>query len=219
MVFAAASLAGALDEVAQAFEGEVTLSYAGSATLARQADAGAPADLVILANRAWMDHLAGRGTIRGEAVDVISNRLVLVLPSAATRTPVDGDPLAGLSRIATGFTEAVPLGIYTRQALQSLELWDRARPLLVETENARLALALVARGDVDAGFVYRSDAMADPRVRVAVHIAADTHGPIRYPAAITTRAQNPDAAQAFLDHLTEPAAQAIFAAHGYEPLP
>ena len=218
VVFAAASLGGALDEVADGFEGEVTLSYAGSASLARQVAAGAPADVVILANTAWMDHLAEAGAIVGDPRDILSNRLVLIVPQGQLRETNPADPLAGLGRIATGFTEAVPVGIYARQALENLQLWETARARLVETENARLALALVARGDVEGGIVYRSDAVQEPRVAVQAELSPDLHAPIRYPAAVTARSRNTNAG-AFLDLLLSPAAQAIFAAHGYEPAP
>lgn len=216
-VFAAASLGGALDAVAEAWAGEVTISYAGSATLARQIEAGAPADVVILASTDWMDHLVGAGAVEGDSVTTpLANRLVLavpvdtLLPDRSLRAALDHLPTD--ARIATGLTEAVPAGIYARQTLEALELWNDLSPRLVQTENVRVALALVARAEVAAAFVYVTDAMAEPRVAIAAHVPPGLHDPIRYPAARVSRSDHPEAA-AFLDHLS--AAHAVFAQHGY----
>ncbi|MBF9032790.1 molybdate ABC transporter substrate-binding protein [Rhodobacterales bacterium HKCCE2091] len=221
VVFAAASLGGALDEAAAAWDGEVTISYAGSATLARQVEAGAPADVILLANADWMDHLAATGAIdTGSRRDLLGNALVLVGPEGTAPAPDIAAALAALdpdARVATGFLDSVPAGIYARQSLDAAELLDTFLPRIVQVENVRLALALAARNDVAAAFVYRSDAMAEPRVAVIAEVPAENHDPITYPAAITARSGNPDAA-AFLDHLSGDAAAEIFARHGFEVL-
>ncbi|MEM1272257.1 MAG: molybdate ABC transporter substrate-binding protein [Pseudomonadota bacterium] len=216
LVFAASSLAGPLNDIAALWDEPVTLSFAGSATLARQVEAGAPADVVILANTAWMDHLVSVDRVAADMPRaVIGNRLVL-----AGRTVVeDGQlppdferamgELAPTARIATGLTDAVPVGIYARQALQKIGQWDSIRTRLVETENARLALALVARGDVPNALVYRSDVAADPRVGILAEVPPEMHDPIRYVIA-PVRGRDHSDAQQFIDFLFTPDARAIF---------
>ncbi|MEM9317815.1 MAG: molybdate ABC transporter substrate-binding protein [Pseudomonadota bacterium] len=220
VVFAAASLGGALDEVARQFPSPVTLTYAGSATLARQVAAGAPADVVVLAHEAWMDFLADAGAV-GPAQPILSNRLVIAALDGAVAT----DPVAALTalpdaaRLATGLVDAVPVGIYTREALTALDLWAMIAPRLVQTENARIALSLAHRGEVAAAIIYQSDAAAAPALTVIARFAPELHAPIRYPAAITSRARDPSLAAAFLAHLQSDVAQAIFAEAGFETAP
>ena len=221
VVFAAASLAGPLDRVAEAWDGEAVVSYAGSAVLARQVTAGARADLVILANTDWMDHLVEAGAVAADQVrPLLTNRLALVTRTEAGAPLPFPDALAGLPaevRIATGFVEAVPVGIYARQALERVGRFDDLRDRLVQVENARLALALVARGDVEAALIYQSDAQADPRVTALAPVDAGLHDPILYPAAALLRSSHPDTA-AFLDHLASDAALAVFYEAGFRPV-
>ncbi len=216
LVFAAASLRGALEEIVVAWEGSpVVASYAGSATLARQIQAGAPADIFISANAAWMDVLAAEEMIRTQAV-IAGNRLVLAgadvtlgtWPEALIELPSD-------ARIATGFVAAVPVGIYAWQALEASGLAEATLPHLVQTENVRLALSLAARGEVDRAIVYATDAIAEPGVAIAAEIPTDLHDPIEYPAGLLTNADHPDA-QRFFDFLNGPNAAAILSDHGFE---
>ncbi|MFN3607208.1 MAG: molybdate ABC transporter substrate-binding protein, partial [Cypionkella sp.] len=102
--------------------------------------------------------------------------------------------------------------------LESLGIWNSLAPHVAGVQNVRMALALVASGDARYGIVYASDAVADARVTVAARFDAALHSPIIYPAAAISSAQNPHAG-AFLDHLSSPAARAIFAQHGFAPLP
>jgi molybdate transport system substrate-binding protein len=213
-VFAAASLKTALDAIKADHGGDITLSYAGSSALARQIERGAPADIFISANAAWMDALDAQGHIvGGSRRDLLGNRLVLVASE-----PVSGNPgaLIGSSRLAMALVDAVPAGIYGRAALTHLGLWDRLGGQVVQTDNVRAALALVALGEVPFGIVYATDAAAEPRVHVAHVFGAATHPPITYPAALL---RDGAAARDFLDHLSGPKAQAIFAAHGFLPPP
>ena len=206
VVFAASSLAGPLDAVAEAWDGEVVISYAGSALLARQIVSGARADVVILANTAWMDHLVTAQAVDADAVlPFLSNQLALVRTRGRTwpRGLSFAEDLENLPedvRVATGFVEAVPLGIYARQALESLGQFEALQPRLVQVENARLALALVGRGDVEAAIVYQSDARADPRVESIVSVSPALHDPILYVAAPLMRGTDTASAD-FLAHL------------------
>lgn len=216
-VFAAASLRGVLEDVAESYDSTLSLSFGGSGTMARQVAAGAPADLVILANTDWMDWLVDQGLVASDATQAIAgNTLVLIGPSG---TPPTADPLTlpvqlGTARLAMGQRDAVPAGIYARQWLQAAGLWDRLQAQLAETDNVRAALALVARADAPLGIVYASDAAAEPRVDVVYAIPTDTHDPISYPAAALS-----PAGAAFLAHLMSPATQSRFAAHGFAPPP
>lgn len=215
-VFAAASLRGALDEVASDFKAPVSLSFGGSGTMARQIAAGAPADLVILANPVWMDWLAQNGPQpKGTPKDLLSNTLVLIAPASTADQPDPNDIIASLDtgRLAMGQRDAVPSGTYAREWLQATGQWDALAPHLAETDNVRSALALVARGDAPLGIVYRTDALAEPKVRVVYDVPADLHSPITYPAAAFTQAGT-----AFMTHLQSPASRAIFARYGFAPV-
>jgi molybdate transport system substrate-binding protein len=229
LVFAPASLADAFKAAAAVWRarggGEVVAAYAGSGAVARQVAAGAPADLVISANPDWMDWLDEGGLIEPESrVDLLSNRLALVAGPGAS--PAHGPARLGPGfdlaarlgggRLAMALTEAAPAGMYGRAALQSLGLWGQAAAHVVEAENVRVALALVARGEAPLGVVYETDARADPRVRVLARFPERSHPPIVYPAALT-RGAAPEA-RALLAFLSGREAGAVFTAHGFAPL-
>lgn len=226
-VFAAASLRNALDEVdARVLQpaGLATrLTYAGTPQLARQIEAGAPADVFIAADEAWMDHVQAGGYLReASRLTLLGNALVLI-------APVDADlPLTldhttdlrarlGQGRLAIADPESVPAGRYAREALTTLGLWSQVADRLAPHENVRAALAVVAAGEAGLGIVYASDAVDQPRVRVVADVPGDAHAPIRYPAALTRTA----AARAsdVLEHLRGNDARAIFVRHGFAPPP
>jgi molybdate transport system substrate-binding protein len=211
-VFAAASLRGALDEVATLSTDTVTLSYAGSGLIARQVAQGAPADVVVLAHPIWMDWLDDRGhLIPATRADVTANTLVVI--GATDANPADLNNWLKSRKIAVGQRNSVPAGIYAKQWLEAVGLWKDLQPNLIETSNVRLALALVARADVGAGITYRSDALSEPRVHIIHDIAAKNHSAIRYPAAAIT-----EDGRRFVALLQSAPAQAIFHAHGFAPL-
>lgn len=226
-VFAAASLRNALDEVAagwQATTGNtVSISYAGSARLARQIEQGAPADLFISANVAWMDHLEAAGLIdRASRRDLLGNRLVLVAHgrNAAPVELVEGDDLArrlGDGRLAMALVDAVPAGIYGKAALEELGLWATVADRTAQTDNVRAALALVALGEAPLGIVYATDAVAEPGVTVVATFPASSHPPIVYPVALTTEGGKP-AALDLLAWLDSAAARAAFERQGFTVL-
>jgi len=216
-VFAAASLRGALTEIAAGYDAEVTLSLAGSGTVARQIAAGAPADVVLLAHRDWANWLAERDAIQSDTLrEVAGGQLVLIgAPDAAPLgAPFDQSLLAALKggRLAIGQRDAVPAGAYAKEWLLYAQAWVQLKPHLAETDNVRAALALVAQGAAPLGVVYASDALSEPRVKILYNIPAQAHSPIRYPAAAVT-----DKGRAFLDHLGTPQSAAIFAKHGFAP--
>ena len=225
-VFAAASLKGAMDVAADAYGARtgqrVQVSYAASPALARQIEQGAPADVFVSADVAWMDWLQARQRVDAASRRaLLGNTLVLVAPVDADTSAVDLAPGVDLAarlhggRLALASTAGVPAGRYAKSALQSLSLWDGVRAHLAETENVRAALMLVARGEAPLGVVYGSDALAEPAVRVVATFPADSHPPIVYPVARVARSTHPGTT-AFLAWLQTPPAQAIFRAHGFE---
>lgn len=215
VIYAAASLRGALEEIMAGPDAPV-VSYAGSSTLARQIALGAPADLFISANGAWMDWLDEASRIEpGSRRIMAGNSLVVIGPTGHAPLPIEDLPAAlGNGRLAMGLVQAVPAGIYGREALEALGLWTDLAPHIAQSDNVRAALALVATGATPYGIVYASDALADPRVSVVAEIPSDLHGPITYPVAIIA-GRDTAASRAVLDRLTSPAAQQILRRHGF----
>lgn len=221
-VFAAASLAPALEEIAarwqRAGHPHPSLAFGASSTLARQIEAGAPADLFASADRAWMDHLARRGRIDpASRSDLLGNALVLVAPKgrrfAARAEP--GFPIAAAfrGRLCMGVPDVVPAGIYAKQALQRLGWWRSLQGRIVGADDVRAALAFVERGECGAGIVYATDARGSDRVEVVAAFPAALHAPIVYPFA--TVKDGRAGARAFLAYLRSPAAAEVFARHGF----
>jgi molybdate transport system substrate-binding protein len=224
LVFAASSLSTALDEVMALWvkSGAVSTraTYAASSALARQIEAGAPADVFVSADLEWMDYLAERKMILpATRRDLLGNRLVLVAradnPLALELKPgVDlARALAG-GKLAMGAPAAVPAGRYGRAALESLGVWASVAGQVAQAENVRAALALVARGEAPLGIVYASDALAEPGVRVVAEFAPSLHPPIVYPAAIVAGRDRPET-RALLAYLGSAEAQAIFRRWGF----
>ena len=223
LVFAAASLKTALDGVAAQWRKEsgkqVTISYAASSTLAKQIENGAPADLFISADEEWMDYLQERQLIdpktRG---DLLGNSLVLIAPRESTAR-VEIAPgfalaaLLGTGHLAMADPSAVPAGKYGKAALAKLSVWSAVENRVAAAENVRAALLLVARGEAPLGIVYRTDAAAEPAVRIVGTFPEGSHPRIVYPLALI-RAAGPDSS-AFAAYLRSPAARALFAAQGF----
>ncbi len=223
-VFAAASLTDAMTEIEPLFEDagphDLTVVLAGSSVLARQIQAGAPADIFLSANPDWMDVLQDDGLIaKGTRRDLLGNRLVLVahdpdVPPIEIGPETDLGALLGGGRLAMALVDAVPAGLYGKAALQALGLWSGIEAQVVQSDNVRAALALVATGEAPLGIVYATDAEAQPRVTVAGTFPAESHPPIVYPvAAIAGRAGPAEAA--FLDFLATDDARAAFERQGF----
>jgi molybdate transport system substrate-binding protein len=223
-VFAAASLKEALDEQARQFESrtgdKVVVSYAASNALARQIEAGAPADLFISADLDWMDFLDQRKLLApGTRVTLLGNTLVLIAPATSNVTLKIGAGFGlasalGDGRLAMANPDSVPAGKYGRSALEALGVWASVETRIARTENVRAALALVARGEVPLGIVYRTDALAEKGVRVVDTFPASTHPTILYPAAVVATSQSPSA-RPLLDYLHFPAAAPIWEKYGF----
>lgn len=224
-VFAAASTADALGEIAKAYEAasaiRVVGSYAASSALAKQIEQGAPADLFISADRQWMDRVQAKGLVRpASRRDLLGNVLVLVTPKAR---PLElrvepGFDLARAftGRLAIGDPASVPAGTYAQEAFTRLGWWASLKDRLAPAADVRAALRLVELGEADLGVVYATDAKRSDKVVVAATVPAELHAPVRYPAALTVEAK--PAAAAFLAWLAGPEAAAIWARHGFTPL-
>jgi molybdate transport system substrate-binding protein len=218
LVFAAASLRNALDEVNDGFRAETgaraNASYAASSTLARQIEAGAPAQLFISADLEWMDYVEHKGLLRpGTRRDLLGNRLVWIVPAGATVPARPLDALGTSGRLSLADPQYVPAGKYAKTALERLGAWPSVAKRIAAAENVRAALALVARGEAPLGIVYQTDAASEPKVRVAAVIDANLHAPIVYPAALL-RSAGPRA-EAYLAFLSGPQARAIFEKYGF----
>jgi len=223
LVLAAASLSDALNEIGTTYTAArgkpVRFSFAASSALARQVEAGARADVFFSADLEWMDYLAKRSLIE-EATrgNVVGNALVLIAPTDS-RTELKIKPgfklLENLNggKLATGDPDSVPVGLYARAALTSLGVWSAVSDHIARAENVRAALAYVARGESPLGIVYKTDALAEKRVRIVDTFPEQSHPPIVYPAAVLKGA-SPGAAR-FVQYLKSAAAQKIFQKYGF----
>lgn len=224
LVFAAASLKNALDEVAALSPSKPVISYGASSALAKQIENGAPAQVFIAADLDWMNYLERRKLLRdGTRRNLLGNKLVLIAPRNSTLTTEirPGFALAALlgpGRLATADPQSVPAGKYTRAALEKLGVWASVADKLAPTADVRAALALVARGEAPLGSVYATDAAAEPKVRVVAAFPEGWVPPIIYPAALTAGAPGTGAAAEFLFLLSSPSARKVFEKHGFTPL-
>jgi len=225
VVFAAASMKDALDGFVASLPAEeatqIVVSYGSSGSLARQIELGAPADVFLSANEAWMDALEGAGLLRpGTRRDLLGNRLVLIAadptsPEVAIDKHFDLGVLLGQGFLAMGEVNSVPAGIYGKAALAWLGAWPAIAPQVAQTENVRAALALVARGEAPLGIVYATDARAEPKVRQIAVFPQESHPPIVYPGAVVAESTHP-LAQSFLTAMQTPAAKEHFKGYGFE---
>jgi molybdate transport system substrate-binding protein len=227
VIFAAASLKDALDEVNAAYQRnkgqETTTSYAASSTLAKQIDAAAPADIFISADLDWMDYLAKRNLIKSDTrANLLGNQLVLIAPADSTvKLSVEPNfPLAqalGNGRLAIADPSAVPAGKYGKAALEALGVWSSVADKLAPAENVRATLLLVSRGEAPLGIVYKTDALADKGVKILGTFPENTHPPIIYPIAAVAASTQPGNA-GYIAFLKSPAARPLFEKWGFTVL-
>jgi molybdate transport system substrate-binding protein len=225
LIFAAASLTNAIDAMKPLILEDtgvaIRSSYASSAVLAKQIEAGAPADLFISADTEWMDYLVQRKLVVTPVyTEFASNSLVLVAPASsaakiAIRPGMHLSAMLGGTRLAVGDPASVPAGKYAKAALEHLNAWDDVKDHLAPSENVRAALQLVSRGEAALGIVYSSDATVEPAVRVVATFPPDSHPPIVYPAAKTTRGGGSGPGRV-LAWLKTAAAKTVLARYGFE---
>ncbi|MCE0524065.1 MAG: molybdate ABC transporter substrate-binding protein [Methylacidiphilales bacterium] len=230
-VFAAASLTDALTEIGSTYEksggDHIAFNFAASGTLEMQIKAGANADIFFSADEAKMNDLEKYGAVvKGTRKDVLSNSLVIVVPVDSSMTLTSAAQLADpkIGRIALGQPQSVPAGIYAKEYLQKIGIWAQVEARIIPTESVRAALAAVETGNVDAGIVYKTDALQSKKVKVAYEVPAAEGPVIAYPVARVTRAgtagvgdftEHLKAVQKFLDYLSEPASLKIFEKYGF----
>jgi molybdate transport system substrate-binding protein len=224
IVFAAASLKNALDNVNAAWKAETgkeaTISYAASSALAKQIESGAPADIFISADLQWMKYLSDKRLVKpGSEVELLGNRIVLIAPKdTAAEITIGKDfalaKLLGDGKLAMADVKAVPAGKYGKAALESLGVWESVEGKVAQAENVRAALKLVAIGEAPLGIVYQTDAHAEPAVKVIGTFPSDTHEPIVYPTGITAESKNLDA-EAFVKFVQSAKAKTLFEEQGF----
>lgn len=223
-VFAAASLSDALKAMAKDYEAKtgdkLVLNLAASSVLARQIKEGAPADVFFSADLAKMDALEKDGLIASDTrAPLLSNSLVIVVNregGPALTAPADLAQ-ASVARIALAEPQTVPAGIYAKEYLQKAGLWNKVVGKVVPTESVRSCLLAVELGNVDAGIVYKTDALISSKVRVAYEIPAAEGPKISYPMAVVKQSKHPEAARRFAAYLKTPEALAVFVKHGFQP--
>jgi molybdate transport system substrate-binding protein len=227
IIFAAASMKNALDEIAAGWQNrtgkKAAISYAASSALAKQIEQGAPADIFISADLDWMDYLQERNLIKTDTrVNLLGNRIVLIAAKDKQMSVniAPGFNLAGLlgsGRLAIADITAVPAGKYGKAALEALGLWASVQDKIAQTENVRAALLLVSRGEAPLGIVYQTDAAADPNVRIVGTFPENTHPAIIYPVALTATSKNADAVSLFA-YMKSPKAKPAFDKQGFSVL-
>ncbi len=226
IVFAAASLKNALDAISSAWQQKLgqsaKISYAASSTLAKQLEQDAPAHIFISADLDWMDYVEKKALIDTKSrSDLLGNTLVLIAPKGSNaaidlKKGADLGKLVGGGRLAVGNVDSVPAGRYAKAALEKLGLWPQVASHLAQAESVRAALLLVSRGEAPLGIVYQTDAASDPNVKIVATFPADSHPPIIYPIALTTKAT--DAAKSFFSYIELPKAAPLFEAQGFTVL-
>lgn len=220
-ILAASSLTEPLQKVADRWTGKghpkVSFSFDASSRLAKQIEAGAPVDAFFSADVAWMDYLDGRGLIDASSRrNLLGNSLVAILPvtSSLQITQPSELGLPGVRHLAMA-GETVPAGSYAQAALSSLHSWETVKDRVVLGDNVRTVLGWVAMGEADAGVVYHTDAMVEPRVKVAFSFPSSSHPPIIYPAAVVKNAAHSEEAAEFLAWCAGTEGMALFLEAGF----
>ncbi|MCC4235636.1 molybdate ABC transporter substrate-binding protein [Vibrio anguillarum] len=222
-VYAASSMTNAVNELIAAYQPKQPLDivpvYAGSSALARQIEQGAPADIFISANDNWVTHLLNKNIVTSDKVTLLAgNQLVLIAPqSSKLNSLVVNDVAAWLdalngSRLAIGNTMAVPVGMYAKEALEKLKVWSSLAPMLAQTNNVRLALALVERQEAALGIVYKTDALMSNKVKVVHEFDSSLHSAIHYPLVQLTER---DTVNQFMLFLRSDQAKSILQNYGF----
>ncbi len=221
-VHAAASLTDVLEEIAGEYTNEtgtiVRFNFGASSMLARQIELGAPGDMFIAADEDTMNRVQGQGwALADTRKSILSNSLVIVVPSDSTLSISGAASLASaaVSRVALAEPNTVPAGVYARRYLEAQKIWNRIAAKVVSTDNVRAALLAVESGNVDAGIVYKTDALISRKVKVAYEVKPGEAPHITYPVAILSEAISPDEAARFITYLASVKARAIFEKHGF----
>jgi molybdate transport system substrate-binding protein len=226
-VSAAMSLQNAFEDIGRVFEAKhsgvkVYFNFAGSGTLSRQIESGAPVDVFASASVRYMDDLERKGLIiKASRRNFAGNSIVLIVPSTSRFqiSSIRGLLNEGVKRIAIGNPGTVPAGEYAEEVLKHFELWGKLRDKLIFAGNVRQVLDYVARGEVDAGMVYASDAGTRPdEVKIAAEVPAESHSAVVYPAAVVKGTGSKALAGEFIEMVTSENGQKILKNDGFKPL-
>nr|WP_125664178.1 molybdate ABC transporter substrate-binding protein [Paenibacillus baekrokdamisoli] len=222
LISAAASLKDSLEEIEKAYEKQhpdidLTFNFGSSGTLQKQIEQGAPADLFFSAGKKQMDALIDQKLI-SESATLLGNELVMVVPSNSTKkfTTVKELTDKDIKKIAIGQPESVPAGQYAKETLTTRKVWDAIADKLVYAKDVRQVLTYVETGNVDAGFVYRTDALTSKKAKVAIRIIPGVHKAIVYPAGIVKDTEHSKEAKAFYTYLQSKEADAVFLKYGFK---
>ncbi|RHW34878.1 molybdate ABC transporter substrate-binding protein [Neobacillus notoginsengisoli] len=222
-VSAAISLQGALDEIAANFEKEnknikINYNYGASGALQQQISQGAPVDLFFSAATDKMDALEKDGLIeKGTRVELVGNEIVLVVPKNSKKNIKTFEDLAKADRISIGTPETVPAGKYAKETLETLGIWQAVKEV-VYAKDVRQVLTYVETANVDAGIVYKTDAMGSKKVGIADTAAENTHGPIVYPIGVIKDSRHLKEARVFYDYLISDESVDVLEKHGFKSL-
>ncbi|MFC7392128.1 molybdate ABC transporter substrate-binding protein [Scopulibacillus cellulosilyticus] len=223
-VSAAASLKDALDDIQKPFEKanpniKLKFNFGGSGDLQKQIEQGAPADLFISASRGNYDQLAKEGLIK-EGKNILGNTLVLVTPTNSQSTVKNFRDLKNnnVHKVAIGIPQTVPAGEYAKETLQHLNVWKTIQPKTVMAKDVRQVLSYAETGNVDAGIVYKTDALTTKKVKIVATASHSDHSPIVYPAGIIKDTKHPQAAKKLYHYLQTEQAQKIFKKYGFNVL-
>jgi len=225
LVAAAASLTDALREIGRSYESnsknKVNFTFGSSSMLAQQIEEGAPADIFLSADLAQMDYLDRHGRLEpGTRRNLLSNQLVIVVPADSRLAIASPRDLLGpeVKRIALAEPGSVPAGVYSAAYLRSEGLWDKVKQKIVPVLDVRATLASVESGNVEAGFVYKTDAAISKKVRIAFEVPLDKGPRITYPMAVVKDSKHKSAARDFMSYLLSPTGNAVFEKYGFKPL-
>lgn len=221
-VSAAASLTNAFKDIAQQYEAKypqtkVLLNFGASGALLQQMAKGAPVDVFASADQETMDRAVKEKLVASsDRRDFVRNSLVLIVPTDSKHTMAKLEDLnrPEVQKVAIGVPASVPVGRYTQQALEAANLWTAMQSKTVNTQNVRQSLDYVARGEVDAGFVYGTDA-AVMKDKVKVAFTVPLKAVISYPIAKTASSANAQEASRFIDYVMSADGQAVLARYGF----
>jgi len=218
---AAVSLTDALKEIGAAYQTKtkhiVRFNFGPSSGLARQIDEGAPADMFFSADLPQMDDLDKKGRLEpGTRKNLLSNQLVIVVPAdSKLAIALPKDLLKPeVKRIALA-EPPVPVGTYSSKYLEAEGLWDKVKPKVVPVQDVRATLASVESGNVEAGFVYKTDAAVSKKVKIVYEVPIDKGPTIVYPVAIVKESKRKEAARDFLNYVQSPVAKDAFKKYGF----
>ncbi|MGZ9584352.1 molybdate ABC transporter substrate-binding protein [Paenibacillus marinisediminis] len=227
LVSAAASLKDVLQEIKGVYETnnrdiKLNFNYGGSGALQQQIEQGAPVDLFISAASSHMQALVDKGLVdAAQQSNLLANELVVVKPagSSVNISNLSDLTLDQVHKIAIGIPESVPAGSYAKEALSTDKLWDSLQSKMVQAKDVRQVLQYVETGNVEAGFVYKTDALASDKVEIALTVDASAYSPIVYPVGIVKATKHPKEVEKLYSFLRSEEAMNIFIKYGFSAVP